>query len=84
MQIEINIPEYSETGIKFDWDYGFEITGKFSNGEMVISANKAGLVSLARHLLTLAQDDVPFGYHLHLDKFNSLGNGSVDLILLKQ
>ncbi|MEV6631635.1 NUDIX domain-containing protein [Actinoplanes sp. NPDC051470] len=36
---------------------------------VVISGNPAGLVSLARHLLTLAQDTVPDGRHLDFDSY---------------
>ncbi|GAB3814679.1 Imm32 family immunity protein [Micromonospora zhanjiangensis] len=36
---------------------------------VVISGNPAGLVSLARHLLTLAQDAVPDGRHLDFDTY---------------
>ncbi|SBT38680.1 Imm32 family immunity protein [Micromonospora narathiwatensis] len=36
---------------------------------VVISGNRAGLRSLARHLLTLAQDAVPDGRHLDFDTY---------------
>lgn len=36
---------------------------------VVISGNAAGLRSLARHLLTLAQDAVPDGRHLDFDTY---------------
>ncbi|WP_162907414.1 Imm32 family immunity protein [Allorhizocola rhizosphaerae] len=36
---------------------------------IVISGNAAGLSSLARHLLTLAQGDVPDGRHLEFDTY---------------
>ena len=37
---------------------------------VVISGNPAGLRSLARHLLTLAQDSVPDGRHLDFDSYS--------------
>ena len=40
-------------------------------------------MSLARHLLVLAQEEAPSGSHIHLDSFNSLEDGSVELILDK-
>lgn len=43
-------------------------------------ANRAGLTSLARHLLTLAQDDVPTGHHLHLTANQEI-DSPADLIL---
>ena len=48
-----------------------------------IIANKEGLTSLANHLLNLAQDNVPRGYHLHFDESNSLKDGSSELIIEK-
>lgn len=46
----------------------------------VISANPAGLRSLARHLLTLAQDKVPGGRHFDFDRYCGwLDDGSVAL-----
>ena len=53
------------------------------DNEILISANKAGLVSLANHLLALAQDDVKIGTHIHFDDLNSLEENSVGLIIEK-
>jgi hypothetical protein len=51
---------------------------------MILTANKEGLLSLANHLLNLAQDKIPSGYHMHFDENNSLEEGSLDLILEKK
>ncbi|WP_442945884.1 Imm32 family immunity protein [Ohtaekwangia sp.] len=32
-------------------------------------ANREGIISLANHLLNLAQADVPSGYHLHFNEY---------------
>ena len=53
-------------------------------GSVVVTANKAGLLSLAKQLLFLAQDEVPMGYHFHLDETNSLEQGSLELIIQKK
>lgn len=80
----IDVPEYDpERGLRADWDDGFEIAIRTSNEAVVISANPAGLRSLARHLLVLAQDMTPSGQHFHLDESNSLEDGSVELIIEK-
>ena len=39
-------------------------------------ANESGLRSLAKHLLCLADTEVPVHYHIHLDESNSLEDGS--------
>lgn len=85
MEVKINIPEYTkEKGFKFEWEQGFEIESKLMNSEILISANKAGLISLAKHLLELAQDEIRPGYHLHLDENNSLEDGSLSIIIQKK
>ena len=38
---------------------------------------------MANHLLTLAQDEIEEGAHIHLDEYNSLEEDSVELIIEK-
>lgn len=84
MIIEINIPEYNRsTGLQLCWSDGFTIKVASEKDEVVISANREGLISLANHLLNLAQTDVPYGAHIHLDENNSLEDGSKDIIIEK-
>ena len=64
-----------------NWEPDSEITVQTNNGEIVISANKPGLLSLAHHLTTLA-NGTP-GDHIHLDEHNSLEEGSTELIIEK-
>ncbi len=81
----MNIPDYNESnGIKYNWEKGFEIEVKNNDGIVCIIANKAGLQSLANHLLNLAQDKIPKGCHLHFDENNSLEEGSLELIVEKR
>lgn len=61
------------------WEDGFEISSSVHEGEVTISANREGMISLANILLGLA-DGMP-GDHVHLDEYNSLEGGSVDLII---
>ncbi len=49
------------------------------NSEIVISANKEGMLSLAKQLTELAEG-VP-GDHIHYDEHNSLEDGSKELII---
>lgn len=84
MKKEIDIIEYNANiGIQFEWEKGFEISTDLNDNEILIKANSEGLVSLAKQLLTLAQSSVPFGSHIHLDEYNSLESGSIDLIIEK-
>ena len=68
--------------MEFNWEDGFTIATKIEKGAIVVSANAAGLRSLANHLLALAVDGAEHG-HFHLDEYNSLENHSVELIVEK-
>lgn len=84
MQITIHIPDYSpERGLSLEWDEGFAITVAKSGNGAIIKANQAGLLSLARILVSMAQTTIRTGYHLHLDSSNSLEDESIELIIEK-
>lgn len=61
------------------WVDGFEIRVTVDSGGAVISANREGLLSLAKHLTALA-DGQP-GDHIHYDEHTSLEEGSAELIV---
>ena len=61
------------------WEDGFRISTSVQNGEIVITANREGLISLARNIEALAEQEP--GAHIHLDEYNSLEDGSVELII---
>ena len=65
--------------MKIEWVDGFEIKAVAENGEIVISANREGMLSLAKHLTALA-DGIP-GDHIHYDVNNSLEDGSTEMII---
>lgn len=67
--------------MKFNWVDGFTISVREEDGTAVISANKEGLLSLANHLINLASQET--GSHFHLDQYNSLEEGSLELIIEK-
>ena len=73
----------TEKGLQLQWEKDFAIFVNALENEVTIRANKSGLISLARHLLTLAQDSAPKHSHIHLDEYNSLEEGSAELILEK-
>lgn len=62
-----------------EWKDGFEIKVKIENGMTIISANREGLLSLAAQLSALANAEN--GDHIHYDEYNSLENGSTELII---
>jgi hypothetical protein len=86
MEIKLEIPIYdSNTGLKYKWEEGFELYIKSTTSKSIaILANKEGLISLANHLLNLAQTGIPAGYHMHFDENNFLEEGSLELIIEKK
>ncbi len=84
MKFVVDVYDYSkEDGIHLRWEPGFEIECTESSGVVVIKSNAEGLKSLANHCLTLAQEAAPKHVHIHLDTFNSLEEGSAELIIEK-
>ena len=65
--------------MKIEWEDGFSISVRFEADEVTLSANRAGLLSLARQLTALA-NEAP-GAHIHYDAFNSLEDGSKELVV---
>ena len=55
------------------WDDGFSIAVSIKDNTVTLSANSEGLLSLANHLMTLAQDPC----------HNSLEKNSAELIIEK-
>ena len=67
---------------EIEWVGDFRIeVGLDIDNAVVISANRDGLLSLARQLTTLA--DEPVGFHIHYDDYNSLEDGSIEMIIAK-
>ena len=65
--------------MELKWTDGACILVQTSGNTACISANKEGLLSLSAHLAALARQ-AP-GSHLHLDAYNSLEDGSSELLI---
>lgn len=65
----------------FKWEDGFTIATRLDGDSIVITANREGLLSLAENLKTLAEEEGRS--HFHLDEYNSLEDGSKELIIEK-
>jgi hypothetical protein len=85
MKVDIEIPVYSRrNGIQTGWDPGYVLrTHVNKSGQILIEGNAPGLISLARHLLSLAQVDVPPFLDIHYDDLTELQSGSNDLVIQK-
>ena len=67
--------------MKIEWVDGFEIRVTVDRGEALISANREGLLSLAKQLTSLAE--AAPGSHIHYDSCSSLEDGSAEMIVEK-
>ena len=64
-----------------EWVDGSKIRVRIDKETVTISANREGLLSLARQLSEMADGDS--GDHIHYDEYNSLEDGSSELIIEK-
>ena len=67
---------------EIEWVDGFEIRVKADHDAVVIAANKEGMLSLAKQLTALAE--AAPGQHIHYDEYNSLEEGSSEMIIVKE
>lgn len=75
--LQIDLPDYDPgVGLIFPIVPGGLIEAAKQSQEFVIRANPNGLKLIAFQLLTLAQDGVPEGSHLHFDPGAALEDGS--------
>ena len=65
--------------MEIKWEDGFTIKVRADKNNVVISANREGLLSLANQITSLANEET--GTHCHYDEYNSLEDGSAELII---
>ena len=65
--------------MEISWEEDFAIRVKCVRGVVVVSANREGLLSLARQFAALAE--AAPGSHIHYDEYNSLEEGSTEIIV---
>ena len=67
--------------MEVEWVEDFKIKVTAKNNGVVLSANREGLLSLVKQLTALA-DGAP-GDHIHYEEYNSLEEGSAEMIIEK-
>ena len=65
--------------VRILWKEGFKISFSIAGNSAILSANKEGLLSLAAHLVALAEDRP--GNHIHYGDNNSLEDNSAELVI---
>ena len=67
--------------MEIEWTEGSEIRVRTDGSEVMISANREALLSLAAQFRVLAEGKP--GDHIHYDEYNSLEDGSSAMIVEK-
>jgi hypothetical protein len=70
-------------GITLELDEGAIIRAKNFDNYFLIEANSAGLLSLAKHMTSVAQVKVKDGFHVHYEDSIFLEQGSSEFIIEK-
>ena len=67
MKLTLELPDYDGKWLDVIWEDEAELEVKSTPDEVVLQANREGLISLAEQLLYLAHHELPRGSHIHLD-----------------
>ncbi len=85
MRIMVDIPDYDGNGLDVIWETNSKYVIRVQNNDVVISANKSGLISLAKQMLYMAHNNLPTGSHVHYDSFfTKMNNECFELIIEKE
>ncbi|MBR5251846.1 MAG: hypothetical protein IKV52_03375 [Oscillospiraceae bacterium] len=69
MKITLDLHEYEGNGRYMEWEKDATYSIDVLDNEVVLVANKQGLISLAKQMLYMAYNDFPAGTHFHYDSF---------------
>lgn len=72
------LPERNKV-MEIEWENGFTIRVVYDGQAVVLSANREGLMSLAKQFMAMANEEQPT--HIHYDEHNSLEDHSTELIV---
>ena len=76
--------DYDEkVGVLYETDEKMFVKLSISCNECTLSANREGLLALAKSLIKLVDANVPKGSHFHLDSPVFMKDGSAELIIDK-
>ena len=85
MKITVDIPDYDGNGIDVIWEDNSKYSIRVHDNDIVISANKSGLISLSKQMLYMAHNNLPEGSHVHYDKFfTKMNDEKYELVIEKK
>ena len=80
----IELPDYDGDGMDVIWENNAEFRLDVFKRETSITANKEGLISLAKQMLYMAYSNLPKGSHVHYDDFFTKSGSDNCLIIVKE
>lgn len=83
MKITLDIPDYDGDSLDIIWENDSKYAINIADNNVVISANKGALVSIAKQMLYMAYSDLPEGSHIHYDSFFTKMNEKYELVIEK-
>lgn len=85
MKVTLDIPNYDGNGIDVVWETGSKYAISIADNNVVISANKNALVSIAKQMLYMAYNNLPNGSHIHYDSFfTKMNEEEYELVIEKK
>ena len=84
MKITLDVPYYDGNGLDVVWEIDSKYAIKIIGDNVVISANKNALVSIAKQMLYMAYNDLPEGSHVHYNRFFTKMNEEYELVIEKE
>ena len=84
MKVSFDIPDYLDS-MDIIQDENAKLNISVEEGEIYLGANKEALISLAKQMIYMSNNNLPYGSHIHLDNFFcSNWNGNYSLIIEKK
>ncbi len=83
MKVSVIIPDYDGNGLDVIWENGAKYMVNVDENHVILSANKDGLISLAKQMLYMAYNDLEIGSHVHFDSFFTKEENMCELIIEK-
>lgn len=69
MKLVIEIPEYDNESLDIFWEEKSKFSLSIDENTIILSANKNGMISIAKQLLYFAENNLPEGSHVHYSPF---------------
>lgn len=69
MNVKLSIPDYDGNAMDVIWEKGAEYSISIDENGVILTANKQGMLSLAKQMIYMAYNNLPDGSHVHLDSF---------------